>query len=54
MIRIGDFVTASNAGYWQLIDIKPKIAAEDYSYGEIRDVLKEIADENEVYEVYDE
>ena len=35
MIRIGDFVTASNAGYWQLIDIKPKIADEDYSYGNV-------------------
>ena len=32
-IHIGDFVTTCEAGYWQLIDIKPKIADEDYSYG---------------------
>ncbi len=25
-IKIGDFVTSCEAGYWQLIDIKPKIA----------------------------
>jgi len=30
-IKIGDFVTSCEAGYWQLIDIKPKIADEDYS-----------------------
>lgn len=31
MIKIGDFVTAYGTGYWQLIDIKPKIAFEDYN-----------------------
>ncbi len=31
MIKIGDFVTSCEAGYWQLIDVKPKIATEDYS-----------------------
>ncbi len=31
MIQIGDFVTCSNAGYWQLIELKPKIANEDYN-----------------------
>ncbi|MBR6800474.1 MAG: hypothetical protein IKM61_01830 [Eubacteriaceae bacterium] len=30
-IKIGDFVTCYSAGYWQLIDIKPHIAHEDYS-----------------------
>ncbi len=30
-IKVGDFVTCYNAGYWQLIGIKPKIATEDYS-----------------------
>lgn len=30
-IKIGDFVTSCEAGYWQLIDIKPKIADKDYS-----------------------
>ena len=34
-IHIGDFVTAYGAGYWQLIDIKPKIASFDYSNGEV-------------------
>lgn len=29
-IKIGDFVTSCEAGYWQLIDIKPKIADADY------------------------
>lgn len=29
-INIGDFVTGYGSGYWQLIDIKPKIATEDY------------------------
>ena len=29
-ISIGDFVTAYGTGYWQLIDIKPKIAFDDY------------------------
>lgn len=29
-IQIGDFVTSCEAGYWQLIDVKPKIADEDY------------------------
>lgn len=31
-IQIGDFVTAYGAGYWQLVDLKPKIADEDYSF----------------------
>ena len=30
-IQIGDFVTAYGTGYWQLIDIKPKIAFDDYN-----------------------
>lgn len=30
-ISIGDFVTAYRTGYWQLIDIKPKIAFDDYN-----------------------
>ncbi len=30
-IEIGAFVTSCEAGYWQLLDIKPKIADEDYS-----------------------
>ncbi len=30
-ISIGDFVTAYGTGYWQLIDIKPKIAFDNYS-----------------------
>ena len=30
-IKIGDFVTGYGSGYWQLIDIKPKIADEDYN-----------------------
>lgn len=30
-IQIGDFVTAYGTGYWQLIDIKPKIAYDDYN-----------------------
>ncbi len=29
-IKIGDFVRSCETGYWQLIDIKPKIADEDY------------------------
>ena len=29
-IKIGDLVTGYASGYWQLIDIKPKIATEDY------------------------
>lgn len=29
-ISIGDFVTAYGTGYWQLIDIKPKIAFDNY------------------------
>lgn len=29
-VKIGDFVTGYYSGYWQLIDIKPKIATEDY------------------------
>ncbi len=31
MIKIGDFVTQYSAGYWQLIELKPKIADEDYT-----------------------
>lgn len=31
MIQIGDFVTSCSTGYWQLLDIKPKIADFDYS-----------------------
>ncbi len=34
MIKIGDFVTQYSAGYWQLIDIKPKFA-EDKMYEKI-------------------
>ena len=30
-IAIGTFVTSCEAGYWQLMDIKPKIADEDYA-----------------------
>ncbi len=30
-IKIGDFVTCYTKGYWQVIDIKPRVAAEDYS-----------------------
>lgn len=30
MIKIGDFVTSCDAGYWQFISIKSKIATEDY------------------------
>ena len=29
-IQIGDYVTGYGSGYWVLIDIKPKIATEDY------------------------
>ena len=36
MIKIGDFVTSCDAGYWQLIDIKPKIAYEDYEGESVR------------------
>ena len=35
-IKIGDFVTSCEAGYWQLIDIKPKMADEDYSCGTVK------------------
>ncbi len=35
-ISIGDFVTAYGTGYWQLIDIKPKIAFDDYNGGDIQ------------------
>ncbi len=31
MIQIGDYVTGYGSGYWLLIDIKPKIATEDYA-----------------------
>lgn len=31
MIKIGDFVTGYDSGYWQLIDIKPKVSDEDYA-----------------------
>ena len=30
-IKIGDYVTGYGSGYWQLIDIKPKIATEDFT-----------------------
>ena len=30
-IKIGDYVTGYYSGYWQLIDIKPHIATDDYS-----------------------
>lgn len=29
-IKIGDYVTGYGSGYWQVIDIKPKIATDDY------------------------
>ena len=35
-MKIGDFVTGYGSGYWQLIDIKPKIADEDYVSETIR------------------
>ena len=35
-INIGDFVTGYGSGYWQLIDIKPHIATEDYDSGDIQ------------------
>ena len=35
-ISIGDFVTAYGTGYWQLIDIKPKIAFDDYNSEDIK------------------
>ena len=35
-ISIGDFVTAYGTGYWQLIDIKPKIAFDDYNSESVR------------------
>lgn len=35
-IKIGDFVTGYGSGYWQLIDIKPKIADKDYVGENIR------------------
>lgn len=31
MFQTGDFVTSCDAGDWQLVDIKPKIATEDYN-----------------------
>ena len=31
MIKIGDWVTQYSAGYWQVLDIVPKYADEDYS-----------------------
>ena len=34
-IKIGDFVTGYGSGYWQLIDIKPHIATEDYDSDDI-------------------
>ncbi len=34
-IKIGDFVTAYRSGYWQLVSVKPKIATEDYTDGDI-------------------
>ena len=35
-VKIGDYVTGYGSGYWQLIDIKPKIATEDYVGEDIR------------------
>ena len=35
-LRIGDFVTGYGSGYWQLMDIKPKIADEDDTSGNVR------------------
>ena len=35
-ISIGDFVTAYGTGYWQLIDIKPKIAFDDYNSEDLK------------------
>ena len=35
-VKIGDYVTGYGSGYWQLIDIKPKIADEDYTSENIR------------------
>ena len=35
-MKIGDFVTGYGSGYWQLIDMKPKIADEDYVSETIR------------------
>ena len=35
-ISIGDFVTAYGTGYWQLIDIKPKIAFDDYTSEDLK------------------
>ena len=32
MLKIGDWVTQYSKGYWQIIDIKPKYAEEDYQY----------------------
>ena len=29
-LKRGDFVTGYGSGYWQLLDIKPKIAIDDY------------------------
>ena len=29
-MKTGDYVSSYSAGYWQIIDIKPKIATEDY------------------------
>lgn len=29
-LKIGNYVTGYGSGYWQLIDIKPKIASKDY------------------------
>lgn len=35
-VKIGDYVTGYGSGYWQLIDIKPKIADEDYVGEKVR------------------
>ena len=35
-VKIGDYVTGYGSGYWQLIDIKPKIATEDYVCEDVR------------------
>ena len=32
MLEIGDWVTQYSKGYWQIVDIKPKYAEEDYHF----------------------
>lgn len=33
--QVGDWVTQYSAGFWQVMEILPKYADEDYSYGDI-------------------